>query len=142
MNNIKKINFLICLIFSFVFFFSNVFPVQAVTIYEGQTLEQFLDPKHPDEEIIKCEVLYTTKNQNELKVIDKIEHTDFKVTNIPWPRNISGTSGCCYDRKNIHYLIGDDGTSAKIFLTIERRNGYFCQWLDGKFDLIFEFQVT
>ena len=71
MNNIKKINFLLCLIFSFVFFFSNVFSVEATTvnIYEDVVLEKILDPKYPDGQVVVCKFTYMTVDNGKGEVI-------------------------------------------------------------------------
>ena len=61
MNCVKKVNLLFCLVFSLIFLFGNVFSVQAALItnvYDDQVLEQSLDQKHPDKEVVVCNFGY------------------------------------------------------------------------------------
>ena len=112
MNNIKKINFLLCLIFSFVFFFSNVFSVEATTvnIYEDVVLEKILDPKYPDRQVVVCKFTYMTVDNGKGEVIWVIK--DIKA----WTRGKS--FGFYYFCTKTSSEISQDGSSAKIFVTI------------------------
>ena len=144
MNRVKKVNLLFCFVFSFISLFGNIFPVQAATditdihLYEDQVLEQALDPKYPNGEVAVCKFTYITVNNGEQEIIWMIKDI------AGWVRNRKRSDDYFYrllERKSNHE-ISNDGTSAKIFLTIERRKGYLCEWLDGKFDLTFEFKVN
>ncbi|MBQ9491715.1 MAG: hypothetical protein IJU86_02955 [Firmicutes bacterium] len=116
MNNIKIINSLLCLIFSFVFLFSNVFSIEAavplqINEYEDTVLEEILDPDSPDEQIVACKFTYITVDYGEGEVIWIIGDID------AWIKEES--SGFIdYSCARASYEISQDGSSAEIFVTI------------------------
>ena len=114
MNNIKKINFLLCLIFSFVFFFSNVLPVEAATrinTYEDAVLETTPGPK--DDEVFACKVTYITIDNGERELVWAIQ--DIKT----W-RKAYNDDMYYYSCSKADYEISKDGLSAKIFVTMDK----------------------
>ncbi len=113
MNNIKKINFLLCLIFSFVFLLSNVFQVEASTrinTYEDAVLETTSGPK--DGEVFACKVTYITIDNGERELVWAI--TDIKA----WIKERE--AGYYYSCRKTNYEISKDGLSAKIFVTLDK----------------------
>ena len=140
MNNIKKINFLICFIFSFVFFFSNVFSVEATThvnTYEDTVLEKILDPKYPDREVVACKFTYITVDNGEREVIWAVK--DIKA----WTRGESFYF--YYPCTKTSSEISQDGSSAKIFVTIAQYERIEEWWLPDKhwrdYNLTFELSL-
>ena len=116
MNNIKIINSLLCLIFSFVFLFSNVFSIEAavplqINEYEDTVLEEILDPDSPDEQIVACKFTYITVDYGEGEVIWIIGDIDAWIK-----EESSGFIDCAHGS----YEISQDGSSAEIFVTIGR----------------------
>lgn len=123
MNNIKKINFLLCLIFSFVFFFSSVFQVEAasyINTYEDTVLEESLDPKYPDKQVVACKFTYITVDNGKGEVIWAIK--DIKA----WT-NEKKTSYFSYPCTKTSHEISQDGSYAKIFVTIAEYE-HFEEW--------------
>ena len=113
MNNIKKINFLLCLIFSFVFFFSNVFQVEATTCiktYEDIVLETTPGPK--DSKVFACKFTCITLDNGEREVVWAI--TDINA----WRKAYDG-DWFRYSCSKANYEISEDGLSAKIFVTLD-----------------------
>ena len=133
MNCVKKVNLLFCLVFSLIFLFGNVFSVQAALItnvYDDQVLEQSLDQKHPDKEVVVCSLDYVTLDDGEQEII-----LDIKDIN-GWVRNSQLDNW--YRCLGSNYKISDDGLSAKIFMSVYRiYNGK-----NEKFDLTFELKAN
>lgn len=140
MNNIKKINFLLCLIFSFVFFFSNVFQVEAATyvnIYKDTVLEKRLDPEDPDSPVVACKFTYITVDNDEREVIWAVK--DIKA----WTKKES--LHFSYPCTKTSYEISQDGSSAKIFVTIakyEDVDWWILPVHRRDYDLTFELKVN
>ena len=142
MNNIKKINFLICLIFSFVFLLSNVFQVEAsthVNIYEDTVLEKILDPKYPGGPTVACKFSYITADNGEREVIWAIKDIE------AWTKGESIFFYYRYSRSKTSYEISKDGSSAKIFITIAKYEKSDEWWLPdvhyGDYNLTFELNL-
>ena len=143
-NSVKKVNLLLCLIFSFIFLFSNVFSVQAATdvtnihLYENQ-LEQPLYAKYPNDEVAVCKFSYITVNNGEQEIIWRIQDID------GWIKNNRHPDIYHYrllGRKS-NYEISEDGTSVKIFVTMERYKEFFIfPFREKEFNLTFEFKVN
>ncbi len=133
MNCVKKVSLLFCLVFSLIFLFGNVFSVQAALItnvYDDQVLEQSLDQKHPDKEVVVCSLDYVTLDDGEQEII-----LDIKDIN-GWVRNSQPDNW--YRFLGSNYKISDDGLSAKIFISVYRiYNGN-----NEKFDLTFELKAN
>lgn len=140
MDSIKKINLLFYLFFSFIFLFVNIFSVQAepaIHVYEDQVLEQSLDPKHADKEVVACSFCYTIQNNDGREVIVSIDN--IKV----WMRNHGDGSDThtygpyLYEFYDICSEISNNGSYAEIFISIWRHYNKY-----EKFDLTFEFQLN
>lgn len=142
MNIVKKINLLLCLIFSFVFFFSNVFPVEAAThvnIYEDTVLEKNLDPKYPGEPTVACKFTYITADNGEREVIWAIKDIE------AWTKEELVSFYYVYSRSKTSYEINKDGSSTKIFITIAKYKRNDEWWIPdvhcGDYNLTFELDL-
>lgn len=144
MNNIRKINLFLCLVFSFIFLFGNIFSVQAATdthIYIEQELKQFLDSGNANKEVIVCNFSYTTididDGNGEREVILSINDIKGSVENPGWYDFGRGVNGpYIYEFHDIGYEVSKNGLSAKIFMNVWR-----CGWTCKKFDLMFKFKI-
>ena len=139
MNNIKKINLLLCLIFSFVFFFSNVFSVEATTvnIYEDAVLEKILNPKYPGGDVVACKFTYITVDNGEREVIWAIKDIT------AWNKSKSESCYFIYSCTKKSHEISQDGSSAKIFVTITEYDITDWWWPvhRGDYNLTFELSL-
>lgn len=139
MNSLKKINLLFCLVFSFMFLFSNIFSVQAESIQEQQSLQQCIDPKEYPNEIAECKVYYRVKNINNnggKKIIWTIGERNFSMKKSPWYMSQDD-----YQFGPSNVRISADRKSAEIFVTLTRDGFGFWNWGE-KINLTFELKIS
>lgn len=137
MKNIKKANLLLCLVFSFIFLFGNVFSVEAAISHESQVMQQCIDQKDYADEIVECVVDYTVqniRNHGERKIIFRLDNTNFRIAEKPlymWDDLYR------FDHKHVVFEGRD---SALIYVSVYRKSGIFLR--EKRFDLTFELKVN
>ncbi len=139
MNKIKKINLLFCLIFSFIFFFGNVFSVQAGgVVQDSKVMKQCIDQNEYPNEIVECVINYTMqdiRNHGEKKIIWSVDDVKCRIAKHP-----------CYMWDSLYRFnlkdvkICEKKNSALIYVTVYRISGICCQ--EKEFDLTFELKLN
>ena len=130
---------LLCLVFSFIFLFGNVFSVQAESIQEQQSLKQRLDQKEYSDEIAECKIYYrvtNTDNDGNGKIVWTVGKREFKMAKKPWYQS---QDDYIFGPSNV--VISNDKKSAKIFVTLYREGFGFWNGIE-KFNLTFELKVN